>query len=101
MAAVTVVAIAVIFITGAITGSIVLVCLASRREDRRARLSREAPDRTTMAGRFLTSLYVRRPGDGSPYDYPAGDRAEQLDDELHEELGTAELLDEERRDCEA
>jgi hypothetical protein len=86
MAAVTVVAIAVIFIAGAIMGSVVLVCLASRREDRRARLGRTAPDRTTTAGRFLTSLYVRRSGDVR-YDYPADDRAE--------------LLDEERRDCDA
>jgi hypothetical protein len=84
MAAVTVIAIAVIFITGAITGSVVLVCLASRREDRRARLSREAPDRTTMAGRLLTSLYVRRAGDGRRFGYPADDRAELLDEEKRE-----------------
>jgi hypothetical protein len=93
MAAVTVLVIAVIFITGAITGSVALVCLASHREDRRARLnrrarlSRRAPDRTTMAGRFLTSLYVRRPEDDERHDYPADDRAE--------------LLDQERRDCQA
>jgi hypothetical protein len=86
MAAVTVVAIAVIFIAGAIMGSVVLVCLASRGEDRRARLGRRAPDRTTTAGRFLTGLYVRRSGDIRD-GYPADDRAE--------------LLDEERRDCDA
>jgi hypothetical protein len=40
-----------------------LVSLASRREDHRAWLSREAPDRTTNAARYLTGLYVRRPGD--------------------------------------
>lgn len=63
MAAVTVLAIAVIFTTGAISGIVLLVSLASRREDRRARLSREAPDRTTNAARTLTGLYVLRPGD--------------------------------------
>lgn len=67
MAAVTVLAISVIFATGAITGIVLLVSLASHREDRRARLSREAPDRTTTAARFLTGLYVRRPGDDERY----------------------------------
>ena len=55
-----------IFTFGVITGVVFLVSLASRREDRRARLSREAPDRMTLAGRFLTGLYVRRPGDDAP-----------------------------------
>jgi hypothetical protein len=87
MAAVTVLAIAAIFITGAITGSVLLVTLASRREDRRPRLSEHAPDRTTTAGRLLTRLYVRRHSDTYPYDYPAE--------------RTPELLDEERRDCNA
>jgi hypothetical protein len=63
MTTVEVLAIGVIFTFGMITGVICLVSLASRREDRRARLSREAPDRVTLAGRFLTGLYVRRPGD--------------------------------------
>ena len=77
MTAVVVLAIGVVFITGAITGVIVLVSLASRREDRRAKLSREAPDRVTLAGRFLTGLYVRRPGDdGSRYGYSDDDRTE-------------------------
>jgi hypothetical protein len=67
MAAVTALLIAVIFTTGAITGIVFLVSLASRREDRRARLSREAPNRTTNAARLLTGLYVRRPGDGERY----------------------------------
>ena len=61
-------AILIIFITGVITGIVALVSVASRREDKRwtrqrSRLSREAPDRTTLAARYLTSLYVRRPGD--------------------------------------
>jgi hypothetical protein len=86
MAAVTVLAIVVIFVFGAISGTVALVCLASHRENRRGRLSREAPDRMTNAARFLTRLYVRRPGD-LRYDYPADDRAE--------------LLNEERRDCDA
>jgi hypothetical protein len=63
MTAVVVVAIVVIFIIGMIVGIVVLVSVASHREDKRLRLSREAPDRTTLAGRYLTSLYVRRPGD--------------------------------------
>jgi len=73
MTAVEVLAISVVFITGVIW----LVSLASRREDRRARLSREAPDRMTLAGRLLTGLYVRRPGDDpSWYDSPDDDQPE-------------------------
>jgi hypothetical protein len=56
-------AILIVFIIGMITGVVFLVSFASRKEDKRSRLSREAPDRTTLAGRYLTSLYVRRPGD--------------------------------------
>jgi hypothetical protein len=63
MTAVELLAIGVVFLTGVITGTILLVSLASLREDRRARLSREAPDRVAHAGRLLTGLYVRRPGD--------------------------------------
>jgi hypothetical protein len=66
MTAVELLAIAVVFIIGAITGIVFLVSVASRREDRRHRLSREAPDPWTLAGRFLTGLYVRRPGDDGP-----------------------------------
>jgi hypothetical protein len=58
--------IGVVFTTGVITGVVFLVSLASRREDRREKLSREAPDRWSLAGRVLTGLYVRRPGDDSP-----------------------------------
>ena len=74
MTTVDILAIGVIFTFGVITGIVVLVSVASRREDRRARLSREAPDRWTLAGRFLTGLYVRRPGDDSP-------RTRHLDDD--------------------
>ena len=63
MTTVDILAIGVIFTFGVITGIVFLVSLASRREDRRARLSREAPDRMARAGRILTGLYVRRPGD--------------------------------------
>jgi hypothetical protein len=63
--AVELLAIGVVFAIGVITGVILVVSAASLREDRRARLSREAPDRLTQAGRFLTDLYVRRPGDDS------------------------------------
>jgi hypothetical protein len=77
MTAVEVLVISVVFITGVLTGIVFLVSLASRREDRRARLSREAPDRITLAGRLLTGLYVRRPGDDPAwYDYPDDDQAE-------------------------
>ena len=77
MTAVEVLAIGVVFITGVITGVVILVSLASRREDRRAKLSREAPDRVTLAGRLLTGLYVRRPGDDpSWYGHPDDDQAE-------------------------
>ena len=73
---VVVVAIVIIFIFGMIVGIVVLVSVASHREDKRLRLSREAPDRATLAGRYLTSLYVRRPGDDpvppSWPDQPAG-----------------------------
>jgi hypothetical protein len=77
MTAVEVLVISVVFITGVLTGIVFLVSLASRREDRRARLSREAPDRIALAGRLLTGLYVRRPGDDPAwYDYPDDDQAE-------------------------
>lgn len=76
MTAIVVVAIVIIFIFGMIAGVVILVSVASHREDKRLRLSREAPDRTTLAGRYLTSLYVRRPGD---------DRAPQM---LPDDRGT-------------
>jgi hypothetical protein len=82
MAAITVLLIAVIFTTGAITGIVLMVSLASRREDRRARLSREAPDRTTNAARCLTGLYVRRPGDDERYSRRRAHRKPQL---LHDD----------------
>jgi len=66
MTAVELLAIGVVFTTGVITGIVFLVSVASRREDRRERLSREAPDRWALAGRFLTGLYVRRPGEDGP-----------------------------------
>ena len=74
MAAIVVVAIVIIFIFGMIAGVVILVSVASHREDRRLRLSREAPDRTTLAGRYLTSLYVRQPGDDTARQALPGDR---------------------------
>jgi hypothetical protein len=77
MTAVELLAIGVVFITGVITGIVLLVSVASRREDRREKLSREAPDAWTLAGRLLTGLYVRRPGDELPRRrYPDDDRTE-------------------------
>lgn len=61
-AVVLVTAVIVIFIAGAITGVIVLVSLASHREDRR-KLSREAPNWMALAGRFVTGLQVAGPSD--------------------------------------
>ena len=79
MTAVVVVAIVIIFIFGMIAGVVILVSVASHREDKRLRLSREAPDRTTLAGRYLTSLYVRRPGDDTtPQSLPDDQRTEML-----------------------
>ncbi len=83
MTAVQLLAIGVVFSIGAITGIVLLVSLASRREDHRARLSREAPDRMTNSARFLTGLYVRRPGD-DPGDDPWHD---DTDDDYAEYSG--------------
>jgi hypothetical protein len=66
MTAIELLTIGAIFVIGAITGIVILVSVASNREDRRARLSREAPDAVTRAARMLTNLYVRRPGDDQP-----------------------------------
>src|ERR1022692_2334511 len=62
MTAVVVVAAIVlaIFIAGGITGAVLLVSLASRREDRRT-LSYRAPNRIALAGRFVTGLKVADP----------------------------------------
>ena len=77
MTAVELLAIAVVFTTGVITGIVVLVSAASRKEDHTQKLSREAPDNWTQAGRFLTGLYVRRPGDDDPKRrYPDDDPAQ-------------------------
>jgi hypothetical protein len=77
MTAVELLAIGVVFTTGVITGIVFLVSAASRKEDRRQKLSREAPDRWALAGRFLTGLYVRRPGDDGPRPrYPDDDPAQ-------------------------
>jgi hypothetical protein len=78
MATVDVLVVIVIFVAGMITGVVVLVSLASRREDKRLRLSREAPDRTTNAGRYLTSLYVRRPGDEGAQQVEPQDQEAQI-----------------------
>lgn len=69
-------AIGVVFFTGVVTGIVFLVSVASRREDRREKLSREAPDAWSLAGRFLTRLYVRRPGDGPRSQHQDDDRTD-------------------------
>ncbi len=63
MAAIIVITAVVVFIAGGVAGAVVLVSVASIREDRRPRLSREAPDRITAAGRYVTRLDVRRLAD--------------------------------------
>jgi hypothetical protein len=78
MTAVVLVAIVIIFIFGMIAGVVILVSVASHREDKRLRLSREAPDRTTLAGRYLTSLYVRRPGDDTVPQVLSGDQRTEI-----------------------
>ncbi len=62
MTVVDVLTVVIVFATGAIAGIIALVSVASRREDRSWRLSLEAPDRFTAAGRYLTRLTICRPG---------------------------------------
>jgi|CZKW01.1.fsa_nt_gi hypothetical protein len=69
----------VIFIAGVITGGVLLVSLASRREDRR-RLSREAPSRLTQAGRYVTGLRVGGPDSyRARRRYPDDSQAEDSD----------------------
>ena len=67
----------VIFVVGMIAGVIVLVSAASLTEDRKRRLSIEAPDRWTAAGRYLSKLYIRRsnvkrPSGDDPCDHDPG-----------------------------
>ena len=57
---VVVIMITVAFVAGAIAGAVLLVSLASLREDR-FRLSREAPDAIARAGRMVTGLKVEDP----------------------------------------
>ena len=45
-----------LFLTGVVTGVIVVVALAIRREDRRYSLVREAPDRMSRSARRLTGV---------------------------------------------
>jgi hypothetical protein len=58
--AVVVIMIIVAFVAGAIAGAVLLVSLASLREDR-LRLSRHAPDPVARAGRLVTGLKVEDP----------------------------------------
>lgn len=64
---VTAVIVLVVFIAGGITGAVLLVSLASRREDRNM-LSERAPNRIALAGRFVTGLKVELPS--SRIDFP-------------------------------
>jgi hypothetical protein len=78
MTDVVVLAVVIIFFIGMISGVVLLVSVASRREDKRLRLSREAPDRMTNAARYLTSLYVRREGDWDGRQVPPEDQQAQV-----------------------
>jgi hypothetical protein len=79
MAAIVIISVIVIFIAGVIAGMVLLVSWASIREDRRPRLSREAPDRITAAGRYVTRLDIRRPEEIAR---PARPRRRNPDDEM-------------------
>ena len=48
-----------LFITGAATGIIGVVCLAIRREDKNLTLTSQATDNVSRAGRWLTGVHVR------------------------------------------
>lgn len=51
-----------LFLTGVVTGVIVVVALAIRREDRRYSLVREAPDRMSRSARLVNRRGPARPG---------------------------------------
>ena len=48
-----------LFIAGAATGIIGVVCVAIRREDRNLTLTSQATDNVTRAGRWLNGVHVR------------------------------------------
>ena len=48
-----------LFIAGAATGVIGVVCLAIRREDKNLTLTSQPTDRVTRAGRWLNGAHVR------------------------------------------
>ena len=50
-----------LFITGAATGIIGVVCLAIRREDKNLTLTSQATDHVTRAGRWLNGVGVHAP----------------------------------------
>ena len=55
-----------LFITGAATGIIGVVCLAIRREDKNLTLTSQATDHVTRAGRWLNGVGVRAPHRSAP-----------------------------------
>jgi hypothetical protein len=65
-----VVASGVVFLAGIIAGGILLVSLASMREDR-MRLDDRAPGRVARAGRLVTGLKIEDPGQLAPARKPA------------------------------
>jgi hypothetical protein len=73
---VTAVIVLVVFIAGGITGAVLLVSLASRREDREM-LSERAPNRIALAGRFVTGLKVEQPR--SRIDGPVDGEADEME----------------------
>ena len=60
MAGVVVIAVVLVFVFGTIVGAVLLVSIASLREDR-DRLSQAAPNRIALAGRLVTGLLVENP----------------------------------------
>jgi hypothetical protein len=61
MTALVVIATADLFAAVVITGTVGVVSLAIRREDRNRTLTSEAIDTVTRAGRWLNGVYVRAP----------------------------------------
>ena len=48
-----------LFVTGAATGIIGVVCVAIRREDKNLTLTSQATDNVTRVGRWLNGVHVR------------------------------------------
>jgi hypothetical protein len=61
-----VVAILAVFLGGVVSGVLVIVCMAIKREDRRHSLTGTAPDAAARGTRLLTGVSSRGAGEHSP-----------------------------------